>query len=63
MWSRYRSRRREAALVVDGVPFVVGRILENEALFLEAAADELVKGFEPILELGVTISVFIDVVE
>lgn len=51
------------AVVVKAVPLLVGSIIENIALLLEAAADVAVHGLEPVLELGISVRILINGVD
>jgi len=53
----------ELALVVELVPLLGGRVLEDVALLLEALADVLVHVSEPALKLGITVGIAVDDVD
>jgi hypothetical protein len=54
---------QELAVVVKLVPLGVGVILEDVALLLQAAANELVHVGEPALQLGILLSIAVDLVD
>ena len=54
---------KKIAFVGQLVPFFSGTVLHNEARLLQAFADVGVDGLEPILELGVLISITVDGVD
>ena len=53
----------EMTLIIQLVPLVGGTILKDVTLLLESLADEFVHRFEPVLELGVAISISINLVQ
>ena len=53
----------ELTLVIDAVPLVIGRILQNETLLLKTATDEFVEILEPVLQFGVLVGITIDIIQ
>lgn len=54
---------QEVPLVIEGIPLIGRLVLENVALFLEASADVLVHGFEPILQLWVLVGIAVQLID